>query len=221
MKGKAPKIAPARVPKDDGSLYVGPFPAVKFVAFVDRRAPRRDGDPSLHGAARAAIVVRSPQFGTCTGHDDAARTGARSARAAHALIGDHEPLLRARRRTDAPAGARREVRRSRRGPRTGALAAAEPRTSRRDRALVADAGDVGLELIGARALAPGRALVGCGRSSTATSTARWSVSAPRDRADRNRSPTSRRMSCARRGSSCLSLKRAGRTCASSSSNARG
>jgi DNA polymerase-3 subunit epsilon len=91
LRAKVPKIAPARVPKDDGSLYVGPFPAVKYVrmlidALRDATAIHRCTEP------RACNRCAFAQFGTCAGHDESShRREVR--RAAHALIGDHQPLL--------------------------------------------------------------------------------------------------------------------------------
>ena len=148
MKGKAPKIAPARVPKDDGSLYVGPFPAVKFVrslidALRDVTAIHRCTEP------RACNRCAFAELGTCSGHDDAAhRREVR--RAARALLGDHEPLLRA---------LADRMHRLARAERFEEAAEVRERALSLQRSLerhietcaLADAGDVGLEL-GGRAL---------------------------------------------------------------------
>jgi len=106
LTAKVPKISPARVPKDDGSLYVGPFPGMKYVrslidALRDVTAIHRCTEP--RSCNRCAFA----QFGTCAGHED--RSHRREVRkAAQALIGDHEPLLSAlARRMHRLAGAER------------------------------------------------------------------------------------------------------------------
>jgi DNA polymerase-3 subunit epsilon len=93
LKASIPKISPARVPKDDGSLYVGPFPGMRYVrslidALRDVTAIHRCTEP------RACNRCAFAQFGTCEGHQE--RTHRREVRkAARALLGDHEPLLKA------------------------------------------------------------------------------------------------------------------------------
>ncbi|MGH2753846.1 MAG: hypothetical protein ACRDLB_05375, partial [Actinomycetota bacterium] len=91
LRAKVPKIAPARVPKDDGGLYVGPLASIKAVrllidALRDATGIHRCTEP------RACNRCAFHEFGTCAGPDPAAHR--REVRkAVLALTGDHGPVL--------------------------------------------------------------------------------------------------------------------------------
>lgn len=91
VRTKTPKLAPARVPKEDGSLYLGPFPSVKTARFLidamqDAVRIHRCTDP-----ARCKGCAFS-DLGTCAGEDPSAHRRELLV-AARAVCGEHSPLL--------------------------------------------------------------------------------------------------------------------------------
>ena len=87
-----PRVAPARVPKEDGSVYLGPFRSMKAVrVLIDSL---RSAVP-IHRCSEPRSCNRCAfhELGTCSGGDEEKHAGAVEAVAA-AINGDHQQVLR-------------------------------------------------------------------------------------------------------------------------------
>lgn len=91
VRAKTPKVAPTRVPKEDGSLYLGPFPSVKAARFVIdalRDAVRIHRCTKPERCSGCAFS----EIGTCAGTTPAEHKRELLV-AARAFCGAHAPLL--------------------------------------------------------------------------------------------------------------------------------